>query len=78
MIRTGLQGSNLKSQSRGARRRGRQNWSVEGLEERVLLASNPTIYVVDLTSDTGTGTGNAGDLLYASIRPMPTRTPRAA
>ena len=38
---------------------------LEGLEGRVLLSGSPTIYTVDLTSDTGTSTStDAGDLLY--------------
>ena len=38
---------------------------LEGLEDRILLSGSPTIYTVDLTSDTGTSTGtDAGDLLY--------------
>ena len=35
----------------------------ESLEHRVLLAS-PTVYTVDLTSDSGTGSGNGGDIAY--------------
>ncbi len=38
---------------------------LEQLEGRVLLSGSPTIYTVDLTSDTGTSTStDAGDLLY--------------
>ena len=37
---------------------------LEGLENRTLLSGSPTIYTVDLTSDTGTGSDNKGDLLY--------------
>jgi hypothetical protein len=37
---------------------------VEGLEPRALLAGSPTIYTVDVLSDTGTGTGTTGDLRY--------------
>ncbi len=52
-------------------RRGHQFWTLEGLEDRVLL-SGPTKYTVNLLSDTGTSsgidatTGNpSGDLLWA-------------
>ncbi len=37
---------------------------LEGLENRTLLSGSPTIYTVDLTTDTGTGSDNKGDLLY--------------
>src|ERR1700678_3481651 len=37
----------------------------EDLEPRLLLAGSPTIYTVDVLSDTGTGSGTTGDLLYA-------------
>ncbi len=47
------------------RRRGRRLWAVEGLEDRLLLSGSPTVYTVDLTSDTGAGSGTTGDLLYA-------------
>jgi hypothetical protein len=36
----------------------------EGLEPRLLLSGNPTVYTVNLTSDTGAGSGSSGDLLY--------------
>ena len=52
-----------KRQSAG-RRRGRWVWSVEGLEGRVVLSGNPTVYTVDLVSDTGAGSGTTGDLAY--------------
>ncbi|MFI5455455.1 MAG: choice-of-anchor Q domain-containing protein [Isosphaerales bacterium] len=52
------------SPRRGSRvRRDRRNWAPEGLEDRVLLAS-PTAYTVDLTSDTGAGSGTTGDIAY--------------
>ncbi len=43
-------------------------WTFEGLEERALL-SGPTVYTVDLATDTapttgGTGSGTSGDLRY--------------
>ena len=37
---------------------------LEGLENRTLLSGGPTIFTVDLTTDTGTGSGTTGDLLY--------------
>ncbi len=45
-------------------RRRRRLWVPESLEHRVLLSGTPTIYTVDLTSDSGRGSGLAGDLLY--------------
>ena len=78
MIRALLHGLNMKSASHRQRSsgwRGRRLWSLEGLEDRVLLANNPTIYMVDSTGDTGMGSGNAGDLLYvinqANANPNP-------
>ncbi len=54
----------LWSARRGSHsRRDRQHWVPEGLEDRVLLA-NPTHYTVDLTSDTGAGSGTSGDIAY--------------
>ena len=44
-------------------RRSGKRWGPECLEGRVLLAS-PTRYTVNLTSDTGAGSGSAGDLAY--------------
>ena len=32
------------------------------LEGRILLSGNPTIYTVDMTTDTGAGSGTTGDL----------------
>jgi hypothetical protein len=50
----------------GSCRRPPRRLSVlERLEARTLLSGNPTVYTVDLTSDTGGGSGTAGDLLYA-------------
>ncbi len=52
--------------SRSARcrsRRGRLSF-IEDLEPRVLLSASPTIYMVNSLSDTGTGSGNSGDLRY--------------
>jgi hypothetical protein len=75
MIRNFLQGLNLRSRPKRRVSRSRRTWGLENLEGRVLLANNPTLYTVDLTSDTGTGTGNAGDLLFvigqANANPNP-------
>jgi hypothetical protein len=38
---------------------------LEGLEARTLLSGTPTVYTVDSLSDTGTGSGTTGDMLYA-------------
>jgi hypothetical protein len=47
------------------RTRRRRYYVLEGLENRTLLSGSPTIYIVDLTSDTGATTGtDAGDLLF--------------
>ena len=43
-------------------RRRRRLWATEGLEDRLLLAA--TIYTVNAITDTGAGSGTAGDLLY--------------
>ncbi len=72
MIRHWLRGLNVTTQAsrRGSRdRRGRRQWGLEGLEDRVLLSGSPTAYTVNLTTDngspsTGVGVGNAGDLRY--------------
>ena len=54
--------------------RGRRSLRLEALEGRTLLAS-PTHYIVDLTSDTGMGSGTAGDIAYvvkqANANPNP-------
>jgi hypothetical protein len=54
--------------SRGAlharRRRGKQPWFVESLEDRLLLAGSPTIYTVNSTDNGTTGTGDSGTLPY--------------
>jgi len=55
--------TNSRNRSQAHARR-RRLWALEGLEDRVLLSGNPTIYTVDLTSDTGAGSGSSGDLLY--------------
>jgi len=48
---------------RARRRRG--HCVLEGLEDRILLSGTPTMYLVDLTSDTGAKTStDEGDLLY--------------
>jgi hypothetical protein len=67
MIRHPMRG--LKKQSPTglgtARARHRRRYLVlEGLENRTLLSGSPTIYTVDRTSDTGTGSDNKGDLRY--------------
>ena len=46
------------------RRRGKQPWLVESLEDRLLLAGSPTIYTVNSTGNGTTGTGNSGTLPY--------------
>ena len=54
-----------ESRSGATARLRRSHWALEQLEGRVLLSGSPTIYTVDLTSDTGTSTStDAGDLLY--------------
>jgi hypothetical protein len=45
-------------------RHRRQHLVLEALENRTLLSGSPTTYTVDLTTDTGTGSDNKGDLLY--------------
>ena len=50
-----------RSQTRSRRRR--RLWVLDGLEDRVLL-SGPTAYTVHLTTDSGTGSGNTGDIRY--------------
>ncbi|HKI17743.1 MAG TPA: LEPR-XLL domain-containing protein, partial [Isosphaeraceae bacterium] len=52
--------TNSRNRSQAHARR-RRLWALEGLEDRVLLSGNPTIYTVDLTSDTGAGSGSSGD-----------------
>ena len=44
------------------KRHSRRLWVLEGLEERVLLS--PTLYTVNAITDTGAGSGTAGDLRY--------------
>ncbi len=51
-----------RARNGGAARRGPS--VVEGLEQRTLLSGTPTVYTVNLVSDTGTGTGTTGDLAY--------------
>jgi Dockerin type I domain len=51
---------------RGMRlRRDQRPCVLEGLERRTLLSGTPTVYTVNLVSDTGTGSGTTGDLAYA-------------
>jgi hypothetical protein len=52
--------------SRAPRRRPRnlRPSVLEALEDRVLMAGNPTAYTVNLLSDDGTGSGRAGDIAY--------------
>ncbi len=67
MIRLRMHGSKTKSATGpgGARTRHRRRYLVpEGLEVRVLLSGGPTDYLVDLTTDAGTGSNGTGDLLY--------------
>ena len=67
MIRSFLHGMNLKSRSqRKCSRRGhdRTLGGLECLEGRVLLSGNPDVFTVNATTDTGIGTGDAGDLRY--------------
>jgi fibronectin-binding autotransporter adhesin len=72
MIRSFLHGMNLKSRSHqkcSRRWHDRLLGGLECLEGRVLLAGAPTIYTVNLTTDTGatsagTGVGLTGDLRY--------------
>jgi hypothetical protein len=45
-------------------RRGRRPWLVEGLEDRLLLSGSPTIYTVNSTGNSTTGTGDSGTLPY--------------
>ena len=67
MIRRILTGRNVKSSQshrlRSCRLRGQRLGGIECLEHRQLLAG-ATVYTVNSTTDTGTGTGNAGDLRY--------------
>jgi hypothetical protein len=54
-----------RSERCGARLRRRQMVScIEGLEARVVPSGNPTVYTVDLLSDSGAGSGTSGDLAY--------------
>ncbi len=54
--------------SRGAlharRRTAKQPWFVESLEDRLLLSGNPTIFTVNSTGNSTTGTGDSGTLPY--------------
>jgi hypothetical protein len=60
----GLKKQSATSPGGASGRHRRRHWVLEGLENRTLLSGSPTIYTVDLTSDTGTGSDNKGDLLY--------------
>ena len=53
----------MPRQTRGRTRRSRRLLVLEGLEDRALLSS-PTVYTVDLTSDTAQGSGTTGDIAY--------------
>ena len=46
------------------RRRRKQPWFLEGLEDRLLLSGSPTIYTVNSTGNGTTGTGDSGTLPY--------------
>ncbi len=68
--------SRARQQAR-ARNRRRRLWALEALEGRVLLSGNPTVYTVNLTSDTGACSGTdayptagtpSGDLLWADTQ----------
>jgi hypothetical protein len=48
----------------GRARRSWRVWSLESLEDRVLLAGNPTIYTVNSTGSGSSGTGTSGTLPY--------------
>ena len=67
MFRHPLRGLGKRSKvasGKAPREHRRRHWVLEGLENRALLSGSPTIYTVDLTTDTGTGSDNKGDLLY--------------
>jgi hypothetical protein len=63
---SGLVPARMPHQARkpSAQRRSRRLWALEGLEGRLLLSGNPTIYTVNAITDTGAGSGTTGDLLY--------------
>ncbi len=65
-----LGGNGAAPQPRLGLRRCRRHraWVVEALEDRRLLAGGPTVYTVDVLSDTGTGSGTTGDLRYCVIQ----------
>jgi hypothetical protein len=52
----------FRDRSSGRPRRARRLWALECLEVRALLAA--TVYTVDALTDTGAGSGTAGDLQY--------------
>ena len=56
------------TKSRGSsltrRRRRKQPWFLEALEDRLLLSGSPTIYTVNSTGNGTTGTGDSGTLPY--------------
>jgi hypothetical protein len=52
----------FRDRSSGRPRRARRLWALECLEVRALLAA--TVYTVDALTDTGAGSGRAGDLQY--------------
>ncbi len=68
MFRHQMRGLGMRGQAaqvRSQSRHGHRRLALEGLEDRILLSGLPTMYTVDLTSDTGTSTSTgAGDLLY--------------
>ncbi len=70
MIRHWLLRLDMRSRATRRRPRGRRNCGLEGLEDRVLLSGNPTVYTVNVTTDNGAttagaGSGTTGDLRYA-------------
>ena len=53
-----------RREARMRTRRGRRLLVLEGLEDRLLLSGNPTIYTVNSTGNGTTGTGDSGTLPY--------------
>jgi hypothetical protein len=65
MIRHWPGGSSKGPRAEMRRVRALQPTVLERMEDRTLLSSGPTVFTVNLTSDTGAGAGSTGDLLYA-------------
>ena len=70
--------SNTEYPRAGRLRPSRRVPGLQELENRMLLSGGPTIYTVDSTGDTGSGTGTTGDLLYAVNQANANQTPPAA